>query len=64
MKKSVYCEKCHKQMKPTNLIYSAIYHGYICLDCYHNQFPKIPAHEKPLLLGGYNQPTEFLASPD
>lgn len=53
MKKISYCEKCQRQVQYINRIYSPIYHGYICLNCYHNQTPKIPSHPKPLCIAGY-----------
>ncbi len=49
-----YCKKCFKRLNPVDQIYSSIFQGYLCLPCYHKQFPKVPVQPKALLLVGYN----------
>jgi len=46
------CKKCQKQLNKTDRMYSMIYKGYVCLECYHDQFPKLPLHPTPILIKG------------
>lgn len=54
----LYCKKCSKQLNAVDRIYSSVFQGYLCLPCYHNQFPKIPGKPKALFLVGYKHVTE------
>ncbi|HMA83822.1 MAG TPA: hypothetical protein VKP59_06295 [Candidatus Thermoplasmatota archaeon] len=60
MNEITQCEKCQKPVSTAQRIYSSIYQGYICLSCYHNQFPKIPPTKKPLLIAGYHNHVHLL----
>ncbi|MFO8078201.1 MAG: hypothetical protein R6U21_06125 [Thermoplasmatota archaeon] len=55
------CKKCKKPLSSPAFIYSMTLQGYVCLDCYHHQFPSLPLHPKPIFIEGYNKGTKLLA---
>lgn len=52
MDESNYCKKCQKQLITTDRMHSMTYNGYICLECYQDQFPKRPLHPTPRPIAG------------
>jgi len=55
------CKKCKKPLSSPDFMYSVTSQGYVCLDCYHNQFPSLPLHPKPVFIEGYTKGTKLLA---
>jgi hypothetical protein len=55
------CKKCKKELSSSDFVYSVTLQGYVCLDCYHNQFPSLPLHPKPIFIEGYNKGTKLIA---
>ncbi len=56
------CEHCKKPFFSKKYVYSYCYHGYVCLDCYHKQFPALPYYPTPIQITGYNQGVKQLSS--
>ena len=44
------CSICKKPLPRDKLIFSSCYNGWICFECYKNQFKSTPIYPKPVFI--------------